>query len=883
MITIGPPSRRYRMIRVSQILLLVAAVMLAASGFTKTPWLDAVTWPLRNTFSLAVGLLCLLRAVMIRGDRAPWAVLGGGLILYGAATLCSSVAGHLIEGKQQAIAPSVIDAGWLAFYPACYAAVILLLRHRLLRLPRSLLLDALIGLLGVAALTTGLGVVMTRREPELGLGDLLIALVYPLADLLLALLVISVFGLLGRRAGRVWWLLGCGLLCFVAADTVLASQTATAGGFSPGGPSDFRLWRTFGGNGALAPVVEVKAVEIGHLTDVREVRQAPPRCAGKPQPGQSRRKRRLTTRSLNVTTEYAPEPDFLWALSQLLLAFAAWQRQPRVSPARAAGWGIMLIPTVLALTALGILVAGATVRLPLAAVLLAASTVIAALGRAGLTFVEMQRLAESKALALTDDLTNQPNRRGLDERLRAAITRATSAGHSLALLLLDLDRFKLVNDSLGHKVGDEVLVEVSGRIATALRPGDVVARLGGDEFAVLLERTDGAGAQLVADRVRAALDDYIHVGTLTIPVTASIGAAVYPDQAADADELLARADIAMYAAKERHTGVEHYDPRAGDASMVELTLTEALRDGISGDQIEAHFQPKVEIATGRIRSVEALARWNHPDRGLLAPDSFVRLAEHAGLMRPLTTAVLDQSCAQLASWRSAGLDVTAAVNISATDLLDQAFPDHVRGLLAAHGLGADALELELTETTLMLDRTRASKVLTELHDLGVGIAVDDYGTGYSTLAYLSGDFPVDVLKLDRFFVSRLECNDVARKIVRSTVDLAHDLGLRVVAEGVETERGLALLRDFGCDLAQGFFVGEPGPAEHVTPRLIPATMPAAPPVTIAGGGAGPAGARPRPTMATTARTVAAQPAADDPGPAGSPSSIRQEPRAGSGP
>ncbi|MDT3441109.1 EAL domain-containing protein [Pseudofrankia sp. BMG5.37] len=812
MITIGPPSRRYRMIRVSQILLLVAAVMLAASGFTKTPWLDAVTWPLRNTFSLAVGLLCVLRAVMIRGDRAPWAVLGGGLILYGAATLCSSVAGHLIEGKQQAIAPSVIDAGWLAFYPACYAAVILLLRHRLLRLPRSLLLDALIGLLGVAALTTGLGVVMTRREPELGLGDLLIALVYPLADLLLALLVISVFGLLGRRAGRVWWLLGCGLLCFVAADTVLASQTATAGGFSPGGPS-----------------------------------------------------------------------DFLWALSQLLLAFAAWQRQPRVSPARAAGWGIMLIPTVLALTALGILVAGATVRLPLAAVLLAASTVIAALGRAGLTFVEMQRLAESKALALTDDLTNQPNRRGLDERLRAAITRATSAGHSLALLLLDLDRFKLVNDSLGHKVGDEVLVEVSGRIATALRPGDVVARLGGDEFAVLLERTDGAGAQLVADRVRAALDDYIHVGTLTIPVTASIGAAVYPDQAADADELLARADIAMYAAKERHTGVEHYDPRAGDASMVELTLTEALRDGISGDQIEAHFQPKVEIATGRIRSVEALARWNHPDRGLLAPDSFVRLAEHAGLMRPLTTAVLDQSCAQLASWRSAGLDVTAAVNISATDLLDQAFPDHVRGLLAAHGLGADALELELTETTLMLDRTRASKVLTELHDLGMGIAVDDYGTGYSTLAYLSGDFPVDVLKLDRFFVSRLECNDVARKIVRSTVDLAHDLGLRVVAEGVETERGLALLRDFGCDLAQGFFVGEPGPAEHVTPRLIPATMPAAPPVTIAGGGAGPAGARPRPTMATTARTVAAQPAADDPGPAGSPSSIRQEPRAGSGP
>lgn len=765
MITTGPPSRRYRMIRVGQLLLLVAAVTLAAAGFTAAPWLDVMAWPLRNTFSLAVGLLCVLRAVLIRGDRAPWAILGGGLLLYGAATLCSSLTGYVVEGKQQAIPPSVIDAGWLAFYPACYAAVILLLRHRLLRLPRSLLLDGLIGLLGVAALTTGLGVVMKRREPELGLGDLLIALVYPLADLLLALLVLSVFGLLGRRAGRVWWLLGCGLLCFVAADTALASQTATAGGFSPGGPS-----------------------------------------------------------------------DVLWALSQLLLAFAAWQRQPRQPPARAAGWGIMLIPTVLALTALGILVAGPTVRLPLAAVLLAACTVIAALARAGLTFVEMQRLAESKALALTDDLTSLPNRRGLDERLRAAITRAASAGHSLALLLLDLDRFKLVNESLGHPVGDEVLIEVGGRIATALRPGDVLARLGGDEFAVLLERTDGVGAHLVADRVRAALEGDFHVGTLTIPVAASIGAAVYPDQAADADELLRRADIAMYAAKKRHTGVEHYDPRAADASLIELTLTEALRVGISGDQIEAHFQPKVEIATGRIRSVEALARWNHPDRGLLAPDSFVRLAEHAGLMRPLTTAVLDQSCAQLASWRSAGLDVTAAVNISATDLLDRAFPDHVLGLLAAHGLGADALELELelTETTLMLDRARATAVLTELHDLGVRIAVDDYGTGYSTLAYLSGDFPVDVLKLDRFFVSRLECNDVARKIVRSTVDLAHDLGLRVVAEGVETERGLALLREFGCDLAQGFYVGEPGPAELITARLTAAATPAGPPGTVAG-------------------------------------------------
>jgi len=756
MISIARQPRRFRLIRVGQLLLLVVAVTLTVAGLTPFGWLDAMVWPLRNAYTLTVGLLCVLRAVLVRGDRAPWAVLGGGLILYGAATLCSSVAGYVAEGRQQAIPPSIIDAGWLAFYPACYVTVFLLLRGRLLRLPRSLLLDGLIGLLGVAAVTTGLGAVMKRREPALGLGDLVIALVYPLADLLLAVLVISVLGVLGRRAGRVWWLLGCGLLGFVAADAALASQTATAGGFSPGGPT-----------------------------------------------------------------------DVLWAFSQLLLVLAAWQRPARTSPARVAGWGIVLIPAVLALTALGILVAGATVHLPRVTVLLAAATVIATLVRAALTLIEMQRLARSKALAMTDDLTNRPNRRGLDERLRAAIICAASAGHPLALLLLDLDRFKLVNDTLGHRIGDELLVEVSGRIATAVRPGDVVARLGGDEFAVVLQGTDGVGAKLVADRVCAAFDGDFHVGTLTIPVTASVGAAVYPDQAANADELLRRADIAMYAAKKRHTGVENYDPRAGDASLVEFTLTEALRIGISGDQIEAYFQPKLEIATGRVRSVEALARWNHPERGLLAPDSFVLLAEHAGLMRPLTTAVLHQSCAQLASWRSAGLDVTAAVNISATDLLDRAFPDQVRGLLAAYGLGADALELELTETTLMLDRPRATAVLTELHDLGIRIAVDDYGTGYSTLAYLSGDFPVDVLKLDRVFVTRLECNDLVRKIVRSTVDLAHDLGLRVVAEGVESQRVLALLRELGCDLAQGFLVGQPAPAARITPALSLAETPAA--------------------------------------------------------
>jgi diguanylate cyclase (GGDEF)-like protein len=748
MIANGPPSRRYRLVRITQLLMVLAMVLIAVATLAGSATLNTIVAPVKDAFIVAAAGLCVARAALVRGDRLPWALLGGGLGCYGVATLAFYLTGHLHPGEPVTVAPTLADLGWFAFYPSCYTTVLLLLRHRVLRLPRSVLLDTLVGVLGFAALTGTLVEVISHLEPKLTSLQIATALIYPLADVLLVLLVISAFGILGRQAGRAWWLLGAGLLCFVAADAMVLSSTARTGNFSAGGPTD-----------------------IG------------------------------------------------WALSVLLLSFAAWQRQPRASRVRAAGWAIMLVPTVLALTAIGVLVVGATERLPSYAVVLAAATLVTGLGRAALTFIEVQRLAESKEQAHTDHLTGQLNRRGLDERLRAAIAAADAGGHPLALLLLDLDRFKLVNDGLGHRVGDTLLAEVSARIVAALRPDDHFARLGGDEFAVLLERSDAAGARLVAERVRGALVDLFQVDKLTVGVTASIGAAVYPEQAANADELLARADIAMYAAKRHRTGVEHFDPREAFDPLLEFMMTESLRVGIGEHQIEAHYQPKVEIASGRVRSVEALARWHHPERGLLTPASFVPLAEHAGLMSSLTVAVLEEACAQLELWHADGLDVTAAVNISATDLLDAAFPDHVQGLLDRHGLAADTLELELTETTLILDQTRAAAVLRRLHDEGVGIAVDDYGTGYSTLRYLRGDFPVDVLKLDRSFVSRLECDKRSRTIVHSTIDLAHDLGLRVVAEGVETQRALDLLRDYGCDLAQGFLIGEPAPAADITAWL----------------------------------------------------------------
>jgi diguanylate cyclase (GGDEF)-like protein len=746
MINTPAPPRRYRLIRVGHLLLGATAVVLAVAGFTDIHTIDTVAWPLRNGFSIAAGLLCVGRAALIRGERAPWAVLGLGMVVYGSATLYFDVHKHLGAGGETVVGPSLADLGWLAFYPACYAAVILLLRRRVLRLPNSLLLDGLVGLLGVAALTSALGTLITRSNPDYGLKNIVIALVYPLADLLLVLLVASVFSLLGRRPGRVWWLLGSGMIFFVAADTAMATKVSS-GGFAPGGSA-----------------------------------------------------------------------DVLWALSMLMLALAAWQRQPWAPPARVSGLGVIVVPTVLALAAIGILVAGAVIRLPLVAVSLAAATVLAALGRAALTFVEVEQLAETKVLARTDDLTGLVNRRGFVERLTAA-TRDGPAGDPAALLMIDLNRFKMVNDSLGHKVGDQLLAAVSSRFLGALRPEDLLARFGGDEFAVLLEDTDGAGARLVADRILASVEESFDIGGMTLNVNASIGSALYPGDAADADGLLARADVAMYAAKNAGTGVEHYDAAADHSPLLQLNVIESLRSAIPTDQIELVFQPKLHIASDRVSSVEALARWRHPTRGLLTPDSFVPLAEHAGLMRALTQAVLRQSLAQAARWRDSGLDITVAVNISASDLLDQAFPDHVQGQLARYDLAPDRLELELTETTLMLDRARSVAVLSQLHEIGVGIAVDDYGTGYSALAYLGGEFPVDVIKLDRAFVRRLEHNAVAQTIVRSTADLAHALGLLIVIEGVENPAALDLLRGFGCDYAQGYLVSCALPAQDITERL----------------------------------------------------------------
>ncbi|WP_243407050.1 putative bifunctional diguanylate cyclase/phosphodiesterase [Frankia canadensis] len=692
--------------------------------------------------AIGSGLLCLSRAVLVRGERTPWALLGAGLVSYGCGTVYHNVAVH---DSGTAIRPSLADLGWLLFYPACYLAVILLLRRRLVRLHRSVWLDAFVGLLGVAALTSGIGVAMARANPEYSAWTMTVNVIYPLADLLLILLVATVFGVLGRRSGRVWWLLGAGLAGFAAADSLLL-VIVTIGGEPSGGvlPS-------------------------------------------------------------------------LWMFSVLMPALAAWLRPRWRPPASMSGWGVIAVPLVLATVALGLLVLGATIALPPLTVGLAAATVLAALTRAAFTFIEVQQLAESRVLARTDDLTGLANRRGFIERLARVEQNLGSPG-TFALLLLDLDRFKVINDSLGHQAGDALLTQVGSRISDALRPGDLHARLGGDEFAVLLEDADCDAARSVADRVLAVLADPFDVGGVTLHVGASIGAAVYPEHAQDAQTLLRRADVAMYSAKTNRSGVEAYHPGADTNSLARLDLIEALRAALGTGQLEVHYQVKVALDSGRADAVEALVRWRHPTRGLLAPCDFVPLAEQAGFMRMLTIEVLQSALDQCRRWHAAGLDVAVAVNLSASDLLDRGFPEEVSRMLTGFGLSPAALELEVTETTLMLDRARSANVLGQLRELGVGIAVDDYGTGYSSLARLL-ELPVTVLKLDKSFIQRLEHDKRAEAIVRSTVQLAHSLDLRIVVEGVETPAALRMLTDVGCDLAQGYLLGEPGPPEQITEQL----------------------------------------------------------------
>ncbi|MFI8894598.1 putative bifunctional diguanylate cyclase/phosphodiesterase [Streptomyces paradoxus] len=419
---------------------------------------------------------------------------------------------------------------------------------------------------------------------------------------------------------------------------------------------------------------------------------------------------------------------------------------------------------------------------------------------------------------LRDPLTGLPNRQWLLERIWTALDDAERINARAALMLIDLDRFRSVNDTLGHLAGDRLLLQIADRLRVALPRGAEAARLGGDEFAVLLPVADSTtSATRIARNLVAALSSPLDLDGLTLVLEASAGVAVFPDHALDAEGLLRRADVAMYQAKRDRTGVEVYESKRDSNTPDRLGLLGDLRRALDAHEVHLHYQPKVRF-DGQVAGLEALVRWVHPERGKVPPDEFIAIAESSGLMPHLTEYVLETALGQVARWREQGLFVPVAVNVSPRDVHTPGFAGSVAARLARHGVPAGALQLEITEHVLLEDPQRAADTLNQLTAHGVKMSLDDFGTGYSSLVHLRR-LPVSELKIDRSFVARLAVDAEDAEIVRCTVDLAHSLGLLVVAEGVEDDETWERLRDLGCDAVQGWLVAAAMPPEETTAWL----------------------------------------------------------------
>jgi diguanylate cyclase (GGDEF)-like protein len=488
------------------------------------------------------------------------------------------------------------------------------------------------------------------------------------------------------------------------------------------------------------------------------------------------------------------------------LAAAAWLREARADPGPEFSRIVLAAILASATIALALLTVGQFERLSDVTVALALITVLAGMARAGLTVVG--RLRESDRRAVTDDLTGLGNRRHLLDRLNAAIDRASEEGSALALLLIDLDGFKELNDTLGHAAGDDVLRQIGPRLRAVLRSGDTLARLGGDEFAIVLSPGDEVTASTAGLRLRTALEHSFHVGGIRVHIDASVGIALFPDHAPDALGLLQRSDVAMYEAKRMRTGHEVYLPARDRHSRQRLALVGQLADALDAGQLVLHYQPKVDLRLGTVGGVEALVRWEHPEHGRLGPSHFLPLVEQSGLTRALTMFVVDRALADIGAHRRAGHDVSVAVNLGPGDLLDLGLPSEVERILQDRRFPPEHLELEVSEDVVMADVERTTDVLRGLRAIGVQIALDDFGTGHASLGHIR-HLEIDTLKIDRSFVLRLPHDAHDAAIVRSLVDLGRRLGLRVVAEGVESPETWALLVEWGCDEAQGHFVAQP--------------------------------------------------------------------------
>ena len=424
-----------------------------------------------------------------------------------------------------------------------------------------------------------------------------------------------------------------------------------------------------------------------------------------------------------------------------------------------------------------------------------------------------ERQAENEHQALHDALTGLPNRVLFQQQLSAAIEEAAANGSEVGVMLMDLDHFKEINDTLGHHFGDQLLKEIGPRLSEVLRGRDLMARLGGDEFGVLLpDLPDDGVAIAVARRLLEELERPVSVEGLALDVSGSIGIAMFPTHSYSAESLIRRADVAMYAAKEAGGGYELYQEEMDQHSPGQLTLISQVRPSLEAGHMFVYYQPKVRLSDGRVAGAEALIRWHHPDRGLIMPDEFIPLVEKTVLLRPLTQFVLNEVLRQWHAWSERGIRLPVSVNISPRSLLDLQLPDQIAEMLGRWHVPPAFLKLELTESFLMADSGRSTGVLDRLAELGVGLSIDDFGTGYSSLSHLKR-LKIDEIKIDRSFVMHMHEDANDYMIVRATVELGRNLGLRVVAEGVEDRETFDRLADFGCDEAQGYYISEPLPIE----------------------------------------------------------------------
>ncbi|MCG2799573.1 MAG: EAL domain-containing protein [Cellulomonas sp.] len=501
----------------------------------------------------------------------------------------------------------------------------------------------------------------------------------------------------------------------------------------------------------------------------------------------------------------------VWAVG--LAAASRCGRQTSVARTRAEYSETVVTSTAASATfaGLAVLVLGTHIQLSVETRVLAGLAIVFYGARAQLAFREVRRGAALLRMAHTDHLTDLPNRRALYARAEERLAPGAADG---ALLLMDLDRFKEVNDSLGHHMGDRLLIDVSRRLSSCLPEGALLVRLGGDEFAVLLNASGAGPALALAERVRATTAEPFDLDGMSVEVAMSIGIALFPEHGEDLESVLRHADIAMYRAKRSASHVHVYAPEVDAAGTKRLGRVAEVRAAFDRGEFIAYYQPKLDLGTRRVAGVEALVRWQHPAQGLLMPGVFLDLVEDVGLMHRLTQSMLSQALDQVVEWHRIGVDLTVAVNLSASSLIDVDMPGRVRAMLAERSLAPQVLELEITEDLLMADRRQARAILADLRSGGVRIAIDDFGSGYSSLAYLR-DLPIDELKIDRAFIEPLAGDPRAEALVSATVALAHGLDQVVVAEGVEDEATLDRLAELGCDQAQGYFIARPMPGGHI--------------------------------------------------------------------